>query len=207
MTPQHKAELDTVARRVVVARDVRAYLEIGVRNGISLQIIGEAMRRGGMIVAVDLVAGPWGTPGSGESLRAVATQLREKRGHRVDLVFGDSRAAQTRDTVWRLAKDCPRVARGAIPGSPPDLIRGPGRPFDFVLIDADHTYEGVSADWLFYGQMGRIVVFDDIAGDEAKGFGVPKLWAELKAAANGEWWTREYVEEGSNNGKGVLTWR
>jgi predicted O-methyltransferase YrrM len=204
MTPQHKAELEKIARRIVVARNVRAYLEVGARNGISLAIIGEAMRRGGVIVAVDLVAGPWGTPGSGRSLRAVAADLRVCRGHRVELVFGDSRCPQTRDTVWRLAKECPRVARGA------------NRPFDLVFIDADHTYEGVSGDWLFYGQMGRIVVFDDIArsaeaekwhDDKKLRFGVATLWNELKTAANGDWWTCEIMEEGSNNGKGVLTWR
>lgn len=192
MTPQHEAELRTLARRVVEAYDVRAYLEIGARNGISLAIIGEAMRRGGTIVAVDMPGGPWGTPDSGEALQGVARRLRDECGHHVHLVFGDSRSAQTRDGVWKLAKRCPRAASGR------------NRPFDLVFIDADHSYGGVSADWQFFGTMGRIVVFDDIANE---GTGVPALWRELKAASGDQWWTCEYVEEGSNQGKGVLTWR
>ncbi len=57
-------------------------------------------------------------------------------------------------------------------------------PFDFIFIDADHTYEGVSGDWANYRPMlapGGLVAFHDIA--ERPSYGVTQLWNEIKVGA------------------------
>lgn len=55
--------------------------------------------------------------------------------------------------------------------------------YDAVLIDADHRYEYVKADWEEYGNC-RIVAFHDIAGEGISlrdmDIGVPRLWREIK---------------------------
>lgn len=56
------------------------------------------------------------------------------------------------------------------------------RPYDFVFIDADHTYGGVSLDWANFSPLvrsGGMVAFHDIV--ERPGYGVSQLWAEVKA--------------------------
>lgn len=56
-------------------------------------------------------------------------------------------------------------------------------PFDFIHIDADHTYEAVKSDWETFGPMvanGGVVALHDI--NERAGYGVSQLWAELKRA-------------------------
>ncbi len=57
-------------------------------------------------------------------------------------------------------------------------------PFDFIFIDADHTYKGVSGDWKNYRPMlapGGLVAFHDIA--ERPSYGVTQLWTEIKTSA------------------------
>ena len=63
----------------------------------------------------------------------------------------------------------------------PALIAAARRegPFDFVFIDADHTYNAVKADWESYSPMARIVALHDIL--ERPGYGVSQLWSEIKA--------------------------
>ncbi len=55
-------------------------------------------------------------------------------------------------------------------------------PYDWVFIDADHTYSGVLADWEAYGQMvapGGCVAFHDIV--DRPDYGVSWLWRNLTA--------------------------
>ncbi len=68
----------------------------------------------------------------------------------------------------------------------PELVAAvkPTGPFDFIFIDADHTYEGVSGDWANYGPMlapGGLIAFHDIA--ERPSYGVTRLWNEIKLTA------------------------
>ena len=55
-------------------------------------------------------------------------------------------------------------------------------PYDFVFIDADHTYNGVRSDWDNYRPMvaaGGVVAFHDIVSRPE--YGVHQLWQEIKA--------------------------
>jgi cephalosporin hydroxylase len=53
-------------------------------------------------------------------------------------------------------------------------------PYQFALIDADHTYQAVKADWENYRDMVEgVVCFHDIT--PRPDYGVSELWGEIKA--------------------------
>lgn len=167
---------------------MRSYLEIGARHGDTFFDVMRALPKDARGLAVDLPGGAWGTMQSRHYLQNVVKDLREQGWTKVDALFGDSHSAGTASIICR------------------------HEPFDAVLIDADHRYEGVLADWKLYGPRARIVAFHDIAGEgqQAKGglpVEVPRLWAEIKAAArdNGGKYL-EIIDSGSKMGIGVV-WR
>ena len=70
-------------------------------------------------------------------------------------------------------------------------------PFDLALIDADHSYEGVKADWEAYRSAvkpGGYVVFHDT---RAKSMGVHQLWNEIRGGFADVW------ELGNRQGIGI----
>jgi hypothetical protein len=179
---QHPDELRAFIE-LLRRENVRSYLEIGARHGDTFFEVMKSLPKGSMGVAVDLPGGLWGTEKSKAPLRRAVIDLKSG-GYRATAVFGDSRSAGVRQTV---------MADG---------------PFDAVLIDGDHLYEGVKADWLNYGPMSRIVAFHDIAGEgEAEKVNgnpveVSRLWSELKA----DYRHAELIGEATTMGIGVL-WR
>lgn len=58
-------------------------------------------------------------------------------------------------------------------------------PYDFAFIDADHSYEAVQSDWNSYGALSEVVAFHDIV--ERPGYGVSRLWGELKNTDGARW--------------------
>ena len=69
-------------------------------------------------------------------------------------------------------------------------------PFDWVFIDADHSYQAAKADWetcLRYVAAGGVVAFHDILGptSEHPEIEVSRLWADIQA----EYPTVEYVAD------------
>lgn len=87
---------------------------------------------------------------------------------------------------------------------------------DLLLIDGDHTYEGVRQDFQMYRELlgdGGFVIFHDIVQDHQTRFGrhtlaysggVPLFWQELKP--HYDW--REFVLDPMQDGMGigVLSW-
>ena len=51
-------------------------------------------------------------------------------------------------------------------------------PYDFVFIDADHTYDSVSADWNNYGVGAPMVALHDIL--PRPNYGVSQVWESLR---------------------------
>lgn len=143
---------------LLVARKVRTYLEVGARNGLTFEAVGNVLEAPSVLVAVDLPGALWGRDNSWAHLEAAAERLRA-RGHTVYLINGNSHDPRTADNVREIQDT-----------------------FDAVFIDGDHRYQGVKADWEAYGPMGALVAFHDIKpGPNNDRVQVPRLWAPLAA--------------------------
>lgn len=161
---------------------VRRYCEIGSREGDTFHEIMTSLPAGSVGLACDLPGGLWGKVTTRFKLeRAVSDLVR--LGYPACTFFGDSTEPES-------------VA----------FVKEAG-PFDAILLDGDHTYEGVSKDWRLYGGMAPIVAFHDIVGDgqaekvHGNPVEVPRLWAEVKASGAR---TIEFIAPGSKMGIGVV---
>lgn len=163
------------------ARQVRSYLEIGARHGDTFHEVMRSLPKGAQGVAIDLPGALWGKNASRSALEDAVSDLRSA-GYDVRAVFGDSRSAGVRQIA---------------------MIEGP---YDAALIDGDHTYDGVLADWDNYARFAPLVAFHDIVGEgqaekvHGNPVEVPRLWRELKAAHDHV----EFVDDGSKMGIGVI---
>lgn len=172
---QDRAELEWFLD-LVHWHNVKRYLEIGCRYGDTFKDVASVIGSGGYGVAVDQ---PW-QPEIGLALRTTIDRL-PRHGFQASLLVGSSQDLSIVSKVKKLA------------------------PFDLVLIDADHRYEGVKADWENYGPMASIVAFHDVFAPEGHKdgkhlIGVPQLWNEIKDDYRHE----EFETPGSKMGYGVL---
>jgi hypothetical protein len=160
---------------------VKRYCEIGARHGDTFHEVMLSLPVGSRGVAVDLPGGLWGTHRSRTCLERVVADLNG-RGYRCSTIFGDSHTEATRK-----------------------LVAGRG-PYDAILIDGDHTLDGVTRDWLLYKDLAPLVAFHDIVGTgcaekrHGKLVEVPMLWASLRERHE----AREFVSDGSRMGIGAL---
>jgi hypothetical protein len=130
---------------------VTAYLEIGVNCGASMWMMYPFMEHLGKMIGVDLNGDP---KDERVLMRDAVTQQLEAWLMDCMIIEGDSK--KRRDAV----KPC--------------------GPYDVLLIDGDHSYEGVKADWDNYMPMvlpGGLVILHDI---ENPRFGVGRLWQERR---------------------------
>lgn len=165
---------------LLVAHGVHRYLEIGSRHGDTFHEVMRHLPAASTGVAVDLPWSLWGMKGTRASLERAVGDL-DRRGYNASTVFGDSRTPATRAQV---------AGRG---------------PFDAILIDGDHTLQGVTADWINYGSLAPIVAFHDIADTmrpnrRGERIEVPRLWSDLKRGYRHV----EFVAPGSTMGIGVI---
>lgn len=71
-----------------------------------------------------------------------------------------------------------------------------GKEFDFVFIDADHSYEGMIGDFRVLGQYAKkCVAFHDIYAHETEFMngGVPRAWREIKESYGNRYETIEFA--------------
>jgi len=170
---------------------VTSYLEIGSKFGGSLWQVATALPKGSRIVSVDLPSGTKAWTASRSSLGACIEELN-RIGYDAQVIWGNSMDPAIIEQVRE---------------------RGP---YDAMLIDADHRWDrtnpapnGVQADFLNYGPMGRIVAFHDLAWRRAPDWvgtriDVPEFWASIKDDYRHE----EIIlcPTKKNNGIGIL-WR
>lgn len=163
-------------------RGVTSYAEIGARHGDTFHEVMTSLPAGSRGVALDLPGALWGKSTSERSLKAACSDLTA-RGYLSFMVLGDSQKAEVKESLYQIH----------------------GR-FGAILIDGDHTLEGVTRDWELYRHMASVIAFHDIVGTGQKekvhgrAVEVPILWDRLK----GEHRTVEFIAPGSKMGIGVV---
>ncbi len=149
---------------VLEERRPRTVLEIGTCTGGSLFLFTRAAADDALLISIDLVHGPFG--GGYSPAREPLYRGFARAEQRIELVRADSHDPATLERVKELLGD---------------------RPVDFLFIDGDHRYEGVSQDFELYSPLvadGGLIGFHDIVpGPEANVGGVPRFWGELKEAS------------------------
>ena len=160
---------------LVKARRPQAVVEIGSFRGGTLAAWCQVAAPDAVLVSVDL-PDPSETPSTPEELRRLA-----RARQRVEVVRADSHTQETRDKV---------VAALA------------GREVDFLMIDGDHSYEGVRRDFELYAPLVRdegLVAFHDILPHtRIPNIEVARFWAEVSAHYEHE----EFVSHARDRGLG-----
>jgi predicted O-methyltransferase YrrM len=136
-------------------------LEIGTARGGTLYLWTQAATDNAVIVSVDLPGGEFG--GAYPLCRVQFYQSFVKPGQKMHLLRKDSHDIQTMQEVEGLFGN---------------------KPVDFAFIDGDHTYEGVKADFLNYGDLvrpGGVIAFHDILPtSKFPDIQVFRFWQEIK---------------------------
>jgi predicted O-methyltransferase YrrM len=145
----------------LLAKEVKSYVEIGVREGGTFHKVATSLPKGALVVAIDYPNGPWGY-NSQEKMEITIKHLLYL-GYNAHLIIGDSTKQETLDKLKTIAHK-----------------------FDAIFIDGDHRHDVVSSDYKMYGPLCDIVAFHDIVGngclDSSRKLQVevPRLWQEIK---------------------------
>jgi cephalosporin hydroxylase len=177
---QERAEIESLMATVSRNRP-KVVVEIGTYKGGTLFLWTRAVPGVELIVSIDLPGGPYGGGYDTRRMRLYREFLHDRPGARMEFIRSDSNSPNT------------LAALQSILG---------GTPVDFLYIDGDHTFAGVSQDFEMYAPLvrrGGQIAFHDIV-TRTQNCGVTELWAELKGRFRHE----EYVAPNSNKGIGVI---
>lgn len=163
----------------------QSVVEIGAGRGGMLAAYCAAAAEDATIVSVDLEGGPFGAGVSDAELRVRANA---QPGQKLHLVRGDSRDTEIYGRVHEL------VPNGV----------------DVLMIDGDHSYEGVSSDFSMYSQLvkpdGILALHDILPHSVWTDCQVDRFWAELPADARREITSpHELADGGTWGGIGIVT--
>lgn len=145
--------------RLVRARAPRVVMEIGTHRGGTLFLWTRVADPRARLISLDLPGGAFG--GGYPVWKGWVYRRFVLPGQRIDLIRGDSHRPEALAQV--------KAALGA------DSI-------DFLLIDGDHSYEGVKQDYEMYAPLvrpGGLILFHDIAPHHLESCEVDKCWREL----------------------------
>jgi len=175
---QKPAELESLIA-LVRERRPRTVVEIGTHEGGTLYALCQAADPEAMLVSIDLPGGMWG---GGYSRR----EARRFRGY--------AQPGQALHTLRRNSQK-PRTVRKLR-----SLLDGRG--IDFLMIDGDHSYEGVKRDWELYEPLvssGGVIAFHDVIKHPPETMvEVDRFWSELVDLQP----TDEFTDPGHDRGQG-----
>lgn len=132
----------------------KTIMEIGTANGGTLFMLTRVVQADGMIISLDLPGGDFGD-GYGEDRKALFESFALPN-QTMKLIRNDSHLAESLDHVKAILGDTK---------------------IDFLLIDGDHTYEGVKQDFEMYSPLVSdrgIIAFHDIVYVDDVG----RYWSE-----------------------------
>lgn len=157
---QQRQEITKLVQ-TVSARNPKTVLEIGTANGGSLFLFCRAAAENAIIVSIDL---PGGINGGGfPNWKTSLYKDFADTSQQIHLLRLDSHKQSTRDQVAQLT---------------------PTRTFDVIMIDADHSYEGVKRDFELYKTLvakgGIVVLHDVIMNRFDPSIQVNVFWGEVK---------------------------
>ncbi len=178
---QDREEFTGLLRMYTELRPQRV-MEIGTAKGGTLFAFATLAGPGAQIISLDLPSRRFGGGGYFLDRRWAMYARFAYPGQQLHLLRGDSHAPES-------------VARVKV------LLAG--EPLDFLLIDGDHSYEGVRADYEMYGPLvrpGGLIAFHDIVGHTPeKVGGVPRFWQEVRRDKD----ATEFVRDPGQDGYGI----
>ena len=179
---QNPWEISELMKRVRAKRP-QVIVEIGTAKGGTLFLFCQHAAENATIISLDL---PYGRNGGGYPRWKEGLYRKfAKAGQKLHLVRADSHLDQTRRTIERLLN---------------------GRRIDVLMIDADHSYEGVRRDYTLYSPLlaadGFIALHDVIPNRFDPEIEVHRFWDELKVAHDTEELVADYGQ--GNLGIGIV---
>lgn len=139
-------------------------LEIGTALGGTLFLLSRLASENALIISIDLPGGPFGRGYQQWKTRLYRSFARGDQD--IQLIRKDSHNEETLQIALRTLG---------------------GRKLDFLLIDGDHSYQGVRRDFEMYSQLvrdGGMIAFHDIIPHVRPDAGVHRFWAEIKGGHN-----------------------
>jgi len=159
--PRQIKEEITELLKILAEHKPKLILEIGTAEGGTLFLLSRVSSPDAVIISVDLPGGRFG--GGYPESRVPLYKSFERYEQKIYLIREDSHLVSTANTVEKILE---------------------GRKLDFLLIDGDHTYDGVKKDFEVYSKLvgkGGIIAFHDIVPGLPKYVGgVPRFWNEIK---------------------------
>ena len=169
---------------MIAKKKPKVAVEIGTAAGGTLFITACLAADDALIVSIDLPRGMYG--GGYPEWKIPLYESFARKSQKIELIRGDSHSTKTHTQLKAILN---------------------GRKIDYLFIDGDHTYEGVSADFYSYGALmseDGIIAFHDIVSDKSAvpDHFVSVFWNEIK----GDYQHFEFVEDPKQSklGLGVL---
>jgi predicted O-methyltransferase YrrM len=155
-------------------------VEIGTASGGTLLLLTRVATPEALLVSIDLPGGRFGGGYSG--WRRPLYKAFARAHQRIVLLRGDSHSETIAGRLAQLLGD---------------------RSIDFLLIDGDHRFEGVRADFLRFSRFvrpGGLIAFHDIVEDpDQDGMGVARFWETLRNALP----SVEFIDDPHQAGYGI----
>ncbi len=179
---QNPKEIKRLIERVQELKP-RTVLEVGTARGGTLFLFCQSAAEDAEIVSLDL---PYGRNGGGYPKRKEPVyRLFARPGQQLTLLRANSHLGDSRIRVERAVG---------------------GKKFDLIMIDADHSYEGVKRDFELYSPLvserGIVVLHDVLPNRFDREIDVNRFWKEVSAAHQCEEIVDDYQQ--GNLGIGVV---
>jgi cephalosporin hydroxylase len=146
---------------ILSKRKPAVVVEIGTASGGNLFLFTRVAAKDALIVSIDLPAGRFG--GGYPRWRIPLYRAFARPHQKVHLIRGDSHAPETLAKLSAILN---------------------GRKIDFLFVDGDHTYQGVSQDFNLYHPFvhpGGIIAFHDIVEHSSETqCNVNRFWQQIK---------------------------